>query len=290
MGHRGTTGIHHRTEVKRSLEGTLQAPWTRGIQTQLEDDQARTITIVQELNAAQVKAQPDIERRKDTIDGEIHRSLKDRAIAAQGMLNAIDEADMTRLQRSQRARGAVGSGDPDLILATILAHLTALAGQETRGDVVCHLKAFTQASSAAKGDSIWEHMNAFRDALQVSQVLLRSLPGEPSQEKREFQEKFNEAVTTALAIMSLDEKTQLLRRRWEGTVNPETLAGYTFGQYVYGLTALIQHKPPGGGCRRAAGRKGHVGPDTENPLSRSWSRGRGRGWGWGWSGQVTSSA
>jgi hypothetical protein len=79
------------------------------MQTQLEADQARMITTVQELNAAQAKAQPDIERRKDNIDGKIHRSLKDRAIAAQGMLNAIDEADMTRFQRSQRARDAVGS-------------------------------------------------------------------------------------------------------------------------------------------------------------------------------------
>jgi hypothetical protein len=152
------------------------------MQTQLEDDQARMITTVQELNAAQAKAQPDIERRKDIIDGEIHRSLKDRAIAAQGMLNAIDEADMTRFQRSQRARDAVGSGDPDLILATILAHLTAIAGQETRGDMVYHLKEVTQANSAAKGDGIYEHMYVFRDALQVSHVLLGSLPGEPSQE------------------------------------------------------------------------------------------------------------
>ncbi len=72
----------------------------------------------------------------------------------------------------------MGSGDPDLILATILAHLTAITGQETHSDVVYHLKECTQANSAAKGDGIFEHMYAFRDALQVFQVLLGSLPGE----------------------------------------------------------------------------------------------------------------
>ncbi len=67
------------------------------MQTQMEDDQARMITIVQALKAAQVKAQPDIERRKDNIDGKIHRSLKDRGIVAQGMLSVIDEVDMIRI-------------------------------------------------------------------------------------------------------------------------------------------------------------------------------------------------
>ena len=80
------------------------------------------IVTLQELNAAQAKAQPDIERRRENLETKIHRSLKDCAIAAQGMLNAIDDGDMTRLQRSQRARDAVGSGDPDQILVTILAH------------------------------------------------------------------------------------------------------------------------------------------------------------------------
>jgi hypothetical protein len=74
-------------------------------------------------------------------------------------------------------------------------------------------------------------------------MLLGTLPGEPSQEKRDFQAKFNEELIIALAIMSLDEKTQLMRRRWEGTVNPQTLADYTFDQYVYGLTTFIQNEP-----------------------------------------------
>ena len=243
MGHRVTTGIHHRTEVKRNLEASYRAQWTKEMKIQLEQDQARMIAIVQELNAAEVKAQPDIERRKDNIDGKTHRSLKDRAIAAQGMLNAIDDGDMTRLQRSQRARDAVGSGDPDQILATVLAHLTAISGQETRGDVVYHLKELTQTRSAENGDGIFEHLNILRDVAEVSCVLLGSLPGEPSQEKKEFQDKYNEELIIALAIMSLDEKTQLLRRRWEGTVNPQTLAAYTFDQYVYGLTTFIQNEP-----------------------------------------------
>ena len=242
-GHRVTTGIHHRTWVKRELEASYRAQWTKEMKTQLEQDQARMLVIVQELNAAQQKAQPDIERRKESLETKIHRSLKDRAIAAQGMLNTIDDGDMTRLQRSQRARDAVGSGDPDQILATVLAHLTAISGQETRGDVVYHLKELTQARSAENGDGIFEHLNILRDAAEVSCVLLGSLPGEPSQEKKEFQDKYNEELIIALATMSLDEKTQLLRRRWEGTVNPQTLAAYTFDQYVYGLTTFIQNEP-----------------------------------------------
>ena len=104
------------------------------METQLVEDQARLTEINQEVNAtAQTKALPEIERRRDALQGKVQSSLKDRAIAAQGMLNAIHDADWTRLQRSQRARDAVGSGDPDLILATILAHLTAISGQETTG-------------------------------------------------------------------------------------------------------------------------------------------------------------
>ena len=242
-GHRVTTGIHHRTEVKRKLEASYRAQWTKEMKIQLEQDQVRRLELVQEWNAAQQKAQPDIERRKESLERKIQSSIKDRAIAAQGMLNAIDNGDLTRLQRSQRARNAVGSGDPDQILVTILAHLTAISGQETRGDVVYHLKELTQARSAEKGDGVFEHLNIFRDAVEVSCVLLGSLPGEPFQEKKEFQDKYNEELIIALAIMSLDEKTQLLRRRWEGTVNPQTLAAYTFDQYVYGLTTFIQNEP-----------------------------------------------
>ena len=185
-GHRVTTGIHHRTEVKRNLEASYRAQWTKEMKTQLEQDQARMLVIVQELNAAQAKAQPDIERSRENLETKIHRSLKDRAIAAQGMLNAIDDGDMTRLQRSQRARDAVGSGDPDQILATVLAHLTAISGQETRGDVVYHLKELTQASSAAKGDGVFEHLNIFRDAVEVSRVLLGSLPVSRLKKRRNF--------------------------------------------------------------------------------------------------------
>jgi hypothetical protein len=229
--------------VKRKLEASYRAQWTKEMKIQLEQDQVRRLELVQEWNAAQQKAQPDIERRKESLERKIQSSIKDRAIAAQGMLNAIDNGDLTRLQRNQRARDAVGSGDPDQILVTILAHLTAISGQETRGDVVYHLKELTQARSAEIGDGVFEHLNIFRDAAEVSCVLLGSLPGEPSQEKKEFQDKYNEELIIALAIMSLDEKTQLLRRRWEGTVNPQTLAAYTFDQYVYGLTTFIQNEP-----------------------------------------------
>ena len=135
-----------------------------------------------------------------------------------------------------------------------------------------HLKEFTQANSAAKGDGIFEHMYVFRDAIQVSHVLLGSLPGEPSQEKREFQEKYNEELTISLAIMSLDEKTQVLRRRWEGTVNPQTLAGYTFDQYVYGLTSFIQNEP-----QEADVAEPRAAKVMSAPTQRTLSRGAGAG-------------
>ena len=150
-GHRVTTGIHHRTEVKRKLEASYRAQWTKEMKIQLEQDQARRLEIVQELNVAQQKAQPDIERRRESLETKIHRSLKDRAIAAQGMLNTIDDGDMTRLQRSQRARDAVGSGDPDQILVTILAHLTAISGQEKKEfqEKFEAIKSFLRSAAAA---------------------------------------------------------------------------------------------------------------------------------------------
>jgi hypothetical protein len=111
-GHRDT-GIHVRTETKRSREG---AQWTQGIQNQVVEDQACQTEIKKEVNATQAKAIPEIERRRCALQGTVRSSLKDRAIAPQGLLNAIHHADWTRFQRSQRARNAVGSGDPDLIV------------------------------------------------------------------------------------------------------------------------------------------------------------------------------
>ncbi len=55
-GNRVTTGIHHRTWVKRNIEAAFRAQWTKEMKTQLEQDQARLLVIVQELNAAQAKA------------------------------------------------------------------------------------------------------------------------------------------------------------------------------------------------------------------------------------------
>ncbi len=65
------------------------------MQTQLVEDQARLNEMNQELNAAQAKAIPEIERRTDALHGKVRSSLKDRAIVAQGMLNAIHDADLT---------------------------------------------------------------------------------------------------------------------------------------------------------------------------------------------------
>ena len=99
---------------------------------------------------------------------------------------------------SDRARAIVHSGDPEAIVAVILAQLLVVTGVETEGDKAHFLAEGTEQSSIALGVGLMEHCLGLRDRATVAGFFIGLPPSGENDENRIFRRDYNERLAIKL--------------------------------------------------------------------------------------------
>ena len=233
-------GVYWRLELTRVLRASCSSLWTTEHKGQLVEIEGRLATALAE--AVQAKNLPEHEKKIDQLRLSRYSLRKDRASAAQALQKSIRKPDMQRLLQSQRAFDASSSGDPDVFVEAIMEQLKIIQGTETTGDVAAYLGMCTQERSREKGVELPEHLSGHHDRIRASGLLLGKLPGDDTEAARAFRMQANAKILIATAVMGLDVKTQVYRRKYEGLQNAVVLRDMMYDDYMLGFCSFVQNE------------------------------------------------